>query len=321
MNTFLFSSSGTRSSILITILSVFLSSFALASSLTEPVPTKLQTIETLLTANSTEIGLEPTAIKKSHTYSADKKITLVTDHWQPFYGPDLDQGGYIIEICKAAFAATGYELTVKFMPWKRATKAVSRGIYDGLLGAYYTAERAKYLYYSQALAKEKTSLIALKSRNLSYKSNADLSGYTIGVMRAAVNDTNLDNNVRLSFSYANDASHNLQKLMAGRIDYMITGEAHLSYLVKHNQSANKKVEMSALQVFKPAIKVNPIYITVRKARNNSAGLVAAFNKGIDIIKKNGEYAQIKHKHLSSLNMPNNALPLLDFFQRIDIVAR
>ena len=134
-------------------------------------------------------------------------------------------------------------------------------------------------------------------------------------------DTNLDNNVRLSFSYANDASHNLQKLMAGRIDYMITGEAHLSYLVKHNQSANKKVEMSALQVFKPAIKVNPIYITVRKARNNSAGLVAAFNKGIDIIKKNGEYAQIKHKHLSSLNMPNNALPLLDFFQRIDIVAR
>ena len=207
------------------------------------------------------------------------------------------------------------------MPWKRATKAVSRGIYDGLLGAYYTAERAKYLYYSQALATEKTSLIALKSRALSYQKKADLEGYTIGVMRAAVNDSELDNNLQLDFSYANDASHNLQKLIAKRVDFMITGEAHLAYLVKHNRSGQRKVEMSDLEVFHPPIKVNPIYITIRKERKDSAKLIAAFNRGIAIIKNNGQYSQIKNKHLSSLYMLNKTYPLLDFFQRINIVAR
>jgi polar amino acid transport system substrate-binding protein len=320
MNTFLCSTLRTQLLLLLLTLCGTFSSFCAAIPVISAT-TKIATTETLLASTLTPVNSSPLQIKQTPIYSEDKKITLVTDHWQPFYGPDLDQGGYIIEICKAAFAATGYELTIKFMPWKRATKAVSRGIYDGLLGAYYTAERADYLYYSQALAKERTSLIALKSRNLSYKNKADLKGHIIGVMRAAVNDTDLDNNENLSFSYANDASHNLQKLMAGRIDYMITGEAHLSYLVKHDHSEHKKIEISALQVFQPPIKVNPIYITIRKVRKNSAGLIAAFNKGIDIIKKNGEYAQIKHKHLSSLNMPYNALPLLDFLKRVDIVAR
>lgn len=250
-----------------------------------------------------------------------KAVTLVTDHWQPFYGPKLHNGGYIIEICKAAFAASGYQLNIKFMPWKRATKAVKSEIYDGLLGAYYTSERAKYLYYTQALAEEKTSLIALKSRSFNYRKRADLYGYTIGVMRAAVNDSEFDKDLRLNFSYANDASHNLRKLITGRVDFIVTGEAHLSYLVKHNHSDNLAISMSQLEVFKPPLKVNPIYITIRKARKNSANIIAAFNRGISIIKQNGKYTQIKNKHLSSLFLPTKSDPLLDFFQGINIVAR
>lgn len=235
-------------------------------------------------------------LKQASANQHTNTITLATDHWQPFYGPELENGGFIIEVCRAAFAAVDYQLDLKFMPWKRATKAVEIGIYDGLLGAYYTEKRAKYLNYSNALASEETVLIALESRQITFSSNADLQGYVIGVMRAAVNSDVFDNNQRLTFSYANNAAHNLRKLLTGRIDLMVTGKAHLNYLIKKSKSNNKYITYPALKVYRPPLKVNPIYITLRKDRPQSAAIIKAFNRGIDLIKHNGQYQAIKDRH-------------------------
>jgi polar amino acid transport system substrate-binding protein len=232
-----------------------------------------------------------------------RKITLVSDHWQPFYGPDLKDGGYMIEICKAAFAAVDYQLTVKLMPWKRAVKAAELGIYDGLLGAYYTQKRAKIYHYSQSLAQEQTVLVALDSQNLAFNSTADLTDYSIGVMRGAVNSTELDEAQNLTFSYSNDASHNLKKLLIGRVDYMVTGKAHLDFIISHEY----KGDIAKLKVFSPALKTNDIYITLLKRLKNSQHIMSDFNQGMQIIKANGVYQAIKEKHFRSVVIATDSL--------------
>jgi len=222
----------------------------------------------------------------------NQQITLATDHWQPFYGPDLKDGGYMIEVCKAAFETVGYQLTVKLMPWKRAVKAAKLGIYDGLLGAYYTPARAEIYYYSQPFEQEKTVLLALASSNLIFNNIRDLKSYDIGVMRGAVNATQLDNANNLSFSYSNDASHNFKKLLLARIDYMVTGKAHLTYIINTEYSG----KVPELTIFKPALKVNDIYITLSKELDNAEAIMRDFNRGIHIIKENGLFQKIKTKH-------------------------
>ena len=77
-------------------------------------------------------------------FSQDKKVTLATDPWPPYYGPDLENQGYFTEISRAAFQRAGYQLVVEFVPWKRALKMAKTGKYDGVLGAFYNDERTQW---------------------------------------------------------------------------------------------------------------------------------------------------------------------------------
>ena len=138
-------------------------------------------------------------------------------------------------------------------------------------------------------------LIALSSRNLQYNSTKDLTGYSIGVMRGAVNSTELDNSEKLNFSYSNDASQNLKKLLLNRVDYMVTGEAHLTYII-NKEYGGKTPELT---IFKPPLKTNDIYITLSKKLNNSKRIMQDFNRGMEIIKLNGTYQAIKEEYLQA----------------------
>ena len=47
-------------------------------------------------------------------------VELTTMNWPPFYGENLEQGGFINAIAKEALAESGYESETEFTGWQTA---------------------------------------------------------------------------------------------------------------------------------------------------------------------------------------------------------
>ncbi len=52
-------------------------------------------------------------------------------------GKDLEGHGFMTELIVEAFARVGYDVTVKFLPWKRGLESAKSGKYDGLFTVWY----------------------------------------------------------------------------------------------------------------------------------------------------------------------------------------
>lgn len=230
---------------------------------------------------------------------AQPKLTLVTDQWPPFYGPTLEDGGFLVALTKRVFTAAGYEVEIKFMPWNRAVEGAKRGIYDGLLGAYYTAERAKRYVYSDALAQEHTVLIARTELGVSYREIEDLRGYKIGVRRGAIHSEAFDSADYLDRQYSNSADQNIRKLFFDRLDMIVTGQTQFNAIIDQSYSQWR----SYVTVLSPPLKVNPIYLTVGKHREGHKVIIEAFNRALAAFKASGEFAALQRKYGVSFPIP------------------
>ena len=95
------------------------------------------------------------------------------------------QGGFLIEITKAAFARVGHEVKIEYQPWARALRSVMDGQSEALLGAYYNDERAAKMRYSDVIARTDMLFFALKGAPIVYRNIDDLRPDTVGTIIAA----------------------------------------------------------------------------------------------------------------------------------------
>ncbi|MGB1238329.1 MAG: substrate-binding periplasmic protein [Pseudomonadales bacterium] len=246
-----------------------------------------------------------TVIVFSLNATAQTKLTLVTDQWPPFYGPTIEQGGFLVALTQRVFSNAGYEVEIKFMPWNRAVEGAKRGIYDGLLGAYYTAERAKRYVYSSALAQEHTVLVARTALNVKYREIEDLRGYKIGVRRGAIHSEAFDSATYLDRQYSNSADQNIRKLFFDRLDMIVTGQTQFNAII--DQSYNQW--RSYVTVLSPPLKVNQIYLTIGRQRGDHKTLINAFNDALTAFKRSGEFAALQREFGLSFPIPEELSPV------------
>ena len=62
-------------------------------------------------------------------------VRATTVSWAPYYADELRNQGVITALARKAFARRGHELTVRFLPWRRALSKARAGEYDAVLGA------------------------------------------------------------------------------------------------------------------------------------------------------------------------------------------
>lgn len=219
-------------------------------------------------------------------------VELATLNWEPYYGEDLKNGGFITELARESFARVGYEMTVEFIPWSRAMVRGERGLVDGLLGAYYNAERDKKFHFSDNLYNDNVGLIALDDLGVeSYDNLRDLEGYTIGTGRDFSVSPAFDSADFLDKAAARDNEANVHKLFAGRIDMVVDSWIVLSNLVKEaGYSMDKVVYVD------PPLQTRGLYVAISKQIENGRGLAQAMNAGLAGLHSDGTYEDILRKH-------------------------
>jgi ABC-type amino acid transport substrate-binding protein len=222
----------------------------------------------------------------------NKKIVLVTDPWEPFYGPNLGNKGYISEITKEAFYNVGYDLEIKFVPWKRALEDSKEGKYDGVLGGFYNKERTKHFIYSDSISSSNMRFFARKGNNIEYNTLSDLINYKIGVIRGYSYSNEFDNSNFLQKEEINNIEQNIQKLIYGRIDVFLESEEVVFWLLKTKLSQYRNEIVPLGQVY----ITNDLYILISKKSEHPKKIIEDFNKGLEQIKKDGTFNIIMEKN-------------------------
>jgi polar amino acid transport system substrate-binding protein len=228
----------------------------------------------------------------AETPAAPRTLVFATLDAPPYFGENLPDGGFYTELSREAFQRVGYTLEVEFLPWKRALELARQGDYDGILGMYYTEQRANDFIYTESIYDDEIVFFSRKGETITYTTLRDLTPYTIGVLLGAAEIERLKQEPDLTFIEASGQDINVKNLMAKRVDLVLCSRAYLLNVI-----ATQFPEWSeAIEVVQPPYKVAEMHNVMSKKIADAATVAADFNRGLQMIKDDGTFDRILQKH-------------------------
>lgn len=220
----------------------------------------------------------------SEVSAEDNKIIFFTDAHK--------KGGYLEAVTKEAFKKAGYRIQIKYMPWKRALVEVMKGENEALMAAYFTAERAEKMSYTDSIGQTEIVFFKLKEHDIKYSRLEDLIHYRIGMIRGAVISEAFDNAEYLDKKEESTPDVNIIKLLKGRIDLLVEQRKVIQTCLRERfpESADSLVALD------PPLKISEYHNAFSKRYPGYEKKVQDFNTGLQMIKKDGTYQRIIDSH-------------------------
>lgn len=225
------------------------------------------------------------------TASAADSVRLTNGEWPPYLSDKLPHYGAASHLVTEAFKAAGVETVYGFFPWKRSYKQAREGHWQGTLVWVYTAERARDFYYSEVVIRDPEYLFHLKTRDLDWKTPADLSGLIIGTTlhtayppleKAAAEGI-------LKLERAGNYDTLYKRLLRHRIDAI----PQVSQVGRYYQQMTlSPEERQRITYSSTVLQEREYHLILSKRAKGSPALMERFNQGLAIIRSNGTYARI-----------------------------
>jgi len=232
------------------------------------------------------------SLVSSMCLAGEQKLTIVADNYRPYYGKDLPNGGVLTEIIAEALRRTGYDLEIKFVPWKRAVEGAKAGKYHGIYTLWHREERKEWFVYSAPIPPaSEIGFYKRKDKDISFKTFQDLKPYKVGVGRGYATPPGFDE-ASLKTSLAKDDEENLRKLHKGRIDLALTDKLVAQYVI------DTKIPNAVpdLEWLPPAVHIETNHFAFSKNTEDYSTKLADFNRGLAEIEADGTLATIIAQH-------------------------
>jgi len=215
--------------------------------------------------------------------------TLIRAQTVQIVADEEKRGGYLLEVTRQALVSQGYTLSVRYMPWNRALETCILGRQcDMLLGVYRTRERQSLMEFTDPLGKVDLYLFGLTARGIRYSKLEDLASYRIGVVRGARISEAFSHASLPYLEYAADLPQNIRKLLAGHLDLFVD-KKRTTLFILHSQFSADETRVTAIE---PPLRRDFFYNAVPKGLPYGPQLITDFNRGLYMIKSNGDYAAI-----------------------------
>lgn len=215
--------------------------------------------------------------------NADKLVKLATVEWPPFFAESLPQNGYFAAISRQAYQRAGYKMAITWMPWQRAMNEGRSGkVYDGVLGAGYSKERANHFEYTDPVDIDTYVFFAHKNHEIIYKKTSDLQSYSIGGMRGDI----AVNSLKASgFNIVEAATFEqiIKMLLAKRIDCFIASKRVTQSIL----NSKFKAQRNNIITLSPSYSEYNYHILISKQIKNHKTIAENFNNGLKEIKEDG----------------------------------
>lgn len=216
-------------------------------------------------------------------------ISLITDPWPPYYGPDIPENGFFCEIVRQAFREADYQLEVRFTDWKTAKSLSKKGDYDGLLGAYFKKERTQFYTYSLPVVAVKTIFIARKSVHATYDGDLNnLKGLRIGVSKGYTYTSEFDSAAYLDKIEASGPKALVSMLINHKIDVILISEQVAKNILLEQTNEVR----SSIQALGPSLTENKLYVLISKKNPDHLEIISSFNEGLKSLVKSGKMSTL-----------------------------
>lgn len=228
-------------------------------------------------------------------------IRIAAVERSPYIGPNLLDGGYAHEVIERVFAKMGVRVSVAFYPLARARRMAEHGEVDAVLS--YTGKQVldNAFEYSQSFPAGEIGLLKRKDRvapiAMTERADGDaywraLAGYHFGVVRGAHLSESFDLAVYLNKEQAADDLQNLDKLVAGRIDFAVVDKlAAAALLVERRPSF-----IGQLEFVEPAFAVSAYQLAVPVDHRYRAQLIESFNTALVQVRSEGTLRELRRRH-------------------------
>jgi polar amino acid transport system substrate-binding protein len=220
-------------------------------------------------------------------------------NWPPYADAGLPGQGLAVEIVTTALQRAGYTTYMRIDSLDRILKGGALGVYDVFATPWYSDARNKYLDYSEPYLQSYIRFIKKKSKDFHYESLGDLNGVMVGTVRDYAYDQAFNDSRSIIKIPEANLVQNLLKLTQGRIDLTLDDELVLKYEINRYMPHS----MSDLEMLPKPLAVRGIHIGVSRENPDHAKIVAAFNKAIKDMKKDGSFDAIVAKHDIYISKP------------------
>jgi polar amino acid transport system substrate-binding protein len=224
--------------------------------------------------------------------AAQNIVKVGTGYVLPPYVIPETQSGYELDIVRAAFTASGLTVQFVFYPPARALYSVRTKAIDAVttinensgLDGFWSDSHISYQNYA----------ITLQSSGLKLNQIADLAGHTVSAFQNARLSLGPDYAkavARANYQEYPDQLTQNKLLYSHRTEIVVADKLIFNYLIP--QLGNKFKTQEPLQ-FHPIFPPTPYQLLF-----NDAQLRDQFNRGLAIIRANGQYQRIQNHYLPS----------------------
>ncbi|MBF0508480.1 MAG: transporter substrate-binding domain-containing protein [Deltaproteobacteria bacterium] len=215
----------------------------------------------------------------------------------PLCSPALPEDGMAGEILHTISREINVRSVIRYIPIKRLRKDLKHnhlGDPENFAGQEFSSFiviavfRSSFFYYRPN-----------HLQGIIYKTLADLKGYTLGVMRGALEDRSYFDKLGIKVEESNSETSLFKKLKNGRIDLCavieVSGIFTINKLFPLESPDFEKIEISK--------SVQPLAIMFDKDYPGGGELGRKYETGLDKIISDGKYKQILEKYYGKGNIP------------------
>ena len=215
------------------------------------------------------------------------ELRLASDMWPPFTST-ADQSRLAIDLVHEALSRADIKATTSIIEFGAVILGLQDGSFDGSGALWRSPERESYLLFSEPYLENRLVLVGRAGSDVAAAHLSDLGGKRVALVGAyAYGETVKTATEPLLIKGQND-QENLQKLLAGEVDYMLVDELLIRYVLQHQKNdAAKFLQIGSI----PLIR-RTLHFAVRKAVPGSNAIVEKFNAEIQNMLADGTYNKI-----------------------------
>jgi len=233
----------------------------------------------------------------------ERPVRIGGDHNYPPY-EYLDRNGlptgYNVELSQAIARVMGMEIHIHLGSWGDMRQALERGDVDILMGMAHTPERTDQVDFSIPHARVHQS-IWVRNGQTDIRDLEDLRGREVIVMKGSVmHDFMLEHDLDAQLFLVQTLADALTLLASGRHDCALVAKLPGEYLIS-------ELTLDNIQPIARSLVAQDYGFAVKKGNYD---MLARFNEGLALLKKSGEYRQIREQWLGVLQpeeMPWNRI--------------
>lgn len=211
---------------------------------------------------------------------AAEPLKLVTGEYAPYTGASLPNSGPLSDMVRRVLSESGYEVSVAFLPWKRGYADALKGEYAGTFPYVRNAEREKDFLFSDPFYTVTRRLYYLAKSNINPTALATLKGKQLCVPLGFAVAQELSDMVdakELATQSPPGLTQCVEMLAKGRVDaFTATAEAGAEAIASAQVSE---------EVLSNPIGKTEFHFLAAKASPGGASIIAAFNRGLAVLKK------------------------------------